>query len=92
MAGAVVLASGSVVGDDTVVLAGAPIRAAHVHLDLRLSGDNQGTQTQDRWFDVRNGLLLHDVTDLDVQAASPFGRVHYDEHYDLDLTSTVSQR
>jgi hypothetical protein len=82
----------SVVGFETLTIGGTAVRSLHIHFDLQFSGSNRGRGLQDRWQDATTGLLLKLVTDLDLQSSSPFGDVHYGEHYHLDLSSLRPQR
>jgi hypothetical protein len=73
-------------------IGGQSVPAVHVRIESRLTGSNDGTQVQEQWMDPTTGLLFHRVLDNDVMADSPFGRVHYEEHYALQLTSTAPSR
>jgi hypothetical protein len=42
-------------------------------------------------MDPVSGLLVKAVSDLDLQADSVFGQVHYQEHYRLELDSLTPQ-
>jgi hypothetical protein len=71
---------------------GQSVPAVHMKVESRLTGSNDGTQVQEQWLARSTGLLLRRVLDNDVMADSPFGRVHYEEHYTLQLRSTAPSR
>jgi len=81
-----------VVGFEMVDVGGRSIRAVHIRYDGRASGNDSGTETQDRWLTPDEGLFLRIVSSADIQTSTPFGRAHYLESYRIDLTSTSPER
>jgi hypothetical protein len=77
---------------DDMTVGGQQLHALHIHFDLTFTGSNRGSGTQDRWLDRATGLMLKMGEDFDLQSSSPFGDVHYEEHFKLDLTSVTPQR
>lgn len=77
-----------VVGFETVRVGGKDVRAVRIRYEGAMSGDNQGTQIQERWLALSDGLLLRIVSNVRARVAVPFGgTANYEEHYRLDLTS-----
>ena len=81
----------TVVGPEPVVVEGKEIAAMRVHYESTMTGGNRGTQKQDRWI-RSDGLNLRIKTDIDTEADSPFGPVHYEEHYVITLASLTPRR
>ena len=79
-------------GVEPLRIAGADRPAAHILYESTLTGANRGTQRQERWLDPETGLNLQIKTDIDTEADSPFGAVHYEEHYVITLSSTEPRR
>jgi hypothetical protein len=75
-----------VIESEEVLVAGAPITGLLIHYDVQFSGSNRGAGAFDEWVDAR-GVVLKRVWDLDVETDSPFGTVHYAEHYSITLSS-----
>jgi hypothetical protein len=64
-----------------------------IRYDVTMTGDNQGTQIQERWLRLTDGLLFRIVSDVDARVEIPFGgTAHYEEHYRLDLASVEPMR
>ena len=81
----------TVVGPEPVLVEGKEIPAMRVHYESTMTGANRGTQKQDRW--VRSdGMNLRIQTDIDAEADSPFGVVHYEEHYVITIASLTPRR
>ena len=81
----------TVVGPEAVVVEGREVPATKVHYESTLTGANRGTQVQDRWI-RSDGLNLRIKTDIDAQSDSPFGVVHYEEHYVTTLAQLEPRR
>ena len=81
-----------VVGTEQVDVGGTVVNAVHMHYSSKMSGGNTGTQEQHRWLHPESGLNVKITTDIDTQADSPFGRVHYVEHYTITLLSLTPRR
>jgi hypothetical protein len=75
-----------VVGPETVAVAGTPTSGLHVHYAVAFTGSNRGSGTYDEWT-ASSGALLQRTWDMHIVTDSPFGTVHYDEHYKITLTS-----
>ena len=81
----------TVVGPEAVVVEGVEVPATRVHYESTMTGGNRGTQKQDRWI-REDGLNLRIQTDIDTEADSPFGAVHYEEHYVITIASLRPRR
>ena len=81
----------TVVGPEVVVVEGREIPATRVHYESTMTGANRGSQKQDRWI-RSDGLNLRIKTDIDTEADSPFGPVHYEEHYVITIASLTPRR
>src|SRR4029077_461730 len=78
-----------VVGFQTVAVKGTPLNAVHVRTVAHVSGGDQGTETTDWWFDVRNGLVRGiDLESRTGRGLPLVGTVHYREDASLRLLST----
>jgi len=90
-------ASGTVVshvdvaGVGKVRVGGRAIKAVHLHSSVKLSGDPDGTDTQDTWLARSDGLLLRRVSNSKAHASAGGGS-EFSEHYEIELISTKPQR
>ena len=80
------------VGFEEFTVEGKARRAAHFLYESTMTGSNRGTQRQERWIDMEFTLNLKIQTDIDTEADSPFGAVHYEEKYTVTLTSLTPKR
>ena len=60
-----------------------------MHYQSALTGSSEGTQVQERWIDLESGLVVRLKSDVTARTESPFGRVGYEEHYLIEMTSTT---
>lgn len=81
----------TVVGPEPVVVEGQEVPAVRVRYESTMTGGNRGTQVQERWIRA-DGLNLRIKTDIDTEADSPFGAVHYEEHYVITIASLRPRR
>lgn len=75
------------VGFEDVVIAGAMVRTFHSHSMTTVTGATRGTQEYDDWMVQSTGLLVRRISSNDARTSSPVGTAHYQEHYELRLTS-----
>ena len=75
------------VGFEELVIGGARVRTFHFHSVTDVRGSSPGTQEYDDWMVVSTSLLVRRISTTDARAASPIGTAHYQEHYELKLTS-----
>jgi hypothetical protein len=80
-----------VIGGGKVKVGGKPIEAVHLHSSVKLSGDPDGTDTQDTWLRRSDGLLLRRVNNS-MAHVSAGGGGEFSEHYEIGLTSTRPER
>jgi hypothetical protein len=88
-----VVYSGSVVGFTTLTVGEQKVPSIHVREDLTFSGAQTGTNPNDYWVSLANGVVLRQRETVDVnQAAGPLGSVHYGEQMAIALTSLTPLR
>ena len=58
----------SVVGPETVGVAGTHVDTIKVHFDHQLSGSSNGYQRGDAWVRVSDGVLVRFVSEIDADA------------------------
>ena len=73
---------------DTIDVGGRSVKTIHLRYETAMSGANEGTQIQDRWHSLENGLLIRLVNRVDARVEVPFGgTANYRERYRIDLKS-----
>lgn len=78
----------SVVEYETVDVGGRAVKTIHLRYETAMSGANDGTQIQDRWHSLDNGLLIRLINRVDAKVEVPFGgTANYTERYRIDLKS-----
>jgi hypothetical protein len=78
----------TVVGFETIDVGGRAVKTVHLRYETAMSGDNNGTQVQDRWHSLDNGLLIRSINRVDAKVEVPFGgTANYTERYRIDLKS-----
>ena len=78
-------------GVGKVKIGARPIAAIHLHSSVKLSGDPDGTDTQETWLRRSNGLLLRRVNNSKAHVSAGGGS-EFSEHYEIRLISTKPQR
>jgi len=92
-AGENVVFSGQVIGPASVDVGGNEVPALHVRLTLSFSGSESGTNPNDYWLSLQDGLVLRQRETVDVsQKAGPLGSVRYTEQMAITLTSVAPIR
>jgi hypothetical protein len=85
--------SGEVLGLSSVDVGGLKVPALHTHLALSFSGSESGTNPNDFWVSLHNGLILRQRETADLsQQAGPLGSVRYTEQMSISLTSVTPIR
>lgn len=80
--------TGRVVGQAQVDVGNREMPALHTRLTLRFSGAESGTNPNDYWLSVSNGLVLGQRETVDLsQGAGPLGSVRYQETMAIGLRS-----
>jgi hypothetical protein len=88
-----VVFSGKVLGASWVNVRGHKVPALHTRLTLSFSGAESGTNPNDYWLSLQNGLILRQRETVDVsQQAGPLGSVRYTEQMAITLTSLTPIR
>ena len=82
----------TVVGDEEIAVGGQAVPVVRVRYESTMTGANRGTQRQERWMRKTDGMNVRIKTDIDTEADSPFGAVHYEEHYTITLASLTPRR
>jgi hypothetical protein len=77
---------GSVVGTETMTVAGSAVTAEHVAVTIE-DGDSRDTQRTESWYLAGTDLVVRRVSDIATTESSPIGDVHYTEHYEISLAS-----
>ena len=80
------------VGRTNVHVGGTSVAAYRFHQARALSGSQTGTQSNDLWFAVTDGLPLRNDRQVTVHTDTPIGASTYTEHGTFALTSLVPQR
>jgi hypothetical protein len=88
-----VVVSGEVIGSSWVDVGRSREPAVHVRLSLNFSGSETGTNPNDYWVSLNDGLILrqHETVDIS-EKAGPLGSVRYTEQMAIMLASTVPER
>lgn len=86
------VSAGTIVGRETVRVAGEEVDAVHLHLDVTLRGNTRGTGTFDVWLAAATGLVLRLESTDDDHSQTVIGDVHYEERVTLSLTSLEPRR
>lgn len=85
--------TGRIVGEETLSVAGEPVRTLHVRIDAEVTGSQNGHSRADVWGDFETGLVVREVSSTSTRGTEPvIGEVHYQESYELELTSLHPRR
>jgi hypothetical protein len=85
--------TGQIVGWSSVKVGTHQVPALHTRLTFSFSGSESGTNPNDYWVSLHDGLVLRQMETVAVsQPAGPLGSVHYSEQMAITLTSTTPQR
>ena len=88
-----IVASGQVMGESFVNIDGGKIPALHTRISLSFSGSESGSDPNDYWVSLQNGLILKQLETVDVsQQTGPLGSVHYTEQMAITLSSITPVR
>lgn len=76
-----------VVGQEELSIGGVRVNTTHIHLEVEVSGEQQGSSTRDDWV-TDDGLYVRQVSTTDIDQKAPIGgRMHYHEHFETQLQS-----
>jgi hypothetical protein len=88
-----VVVAGEVVGDSWVDVGRDREPAVHLRLTLTFSGSEVGTNPNNYWVSLNDGLILRQRETVDItEKAGPFGSVRYTEQMAITLASIVPER
>lgn len=88
-----VIFAGAVVGFTSVNVGGHDVPAIHTRETLTFSGSQTGTNPNDYWVSLENGVILRQRETVDVsESTGPLGSVHYGEQMAIELTSLTPVR
>jgi hypothetical protein len=88
-----VVISGEVLGASWVEVGQVREPAVHTRLTLFFSGSESGTNPNDYWVSVHNGLILRQRETVDIaEKTGPVGSVRYTEQMAITLASIAPER
>lgn len=90
--GSVMNMTARVIGYEYPAVDGRGVHVVHIRYEGRMSGANRGVQIQERWQERGSGLAVRITTSVDADVSSPFGFVHYEEKYEINLKSMTPRR
>jgi hypothetical protein len=77
---------------EDVAVAGQPVRTLHVHAELKLTGEQQGSGVRDVWGSIETGVNVREKAEMTSFSNQPvFGRTRYHESYDIRVESLQPQ-
>ena len=86
--GQTVAVSGRIVGTSSVRVGGRAVPALHTRVTFTFSGTEAGTNPNDYWISLHNGLILRQRETVAVsQQAGPLGSVRYAEQMAITIDS-----
>lgn len=81
------------VGWEDVDVGGVAVRSLHVHVQTRVTGEQDGRSTRDVWGSAETGLVVRERAELTSYSMQPvFGRTRYHESYEIRLVSLEPRR
>jgi hypothetical protein len=84
----VVHQTGRAIGFETLVVDGVRVKALHVRVDVKLTGEQEGTGVREVWGDRVTGLSIREKATTTSYSVQPvFGRTRYHESVEIRLTS-----
>ena len=87
-----VVRNGTIVGRRQVEIGGTPVRVLQFEVHDDITGASKGSTDRTIQVVPETGLLVGLELTTDVENDSPIGHVHYQEHYELQLTSLEPRR
>jgi hypothetical protein len=76
------------VGWENVDVGGQSVRTMHVHVEGRITGEQDGTTVRDVWGAADSGIVVRERSTLTSYSNQPvFGRTRYHESYENRLTA-----
>jgi hypothetical protein len=91
--GETVVFSGQIVGLSSIMVSDQKVPALHTRLTLSFSGSESGTNPNNYWISLQNGIILRQQETVAVaERAGPLGSVHYTEKMAITLRSMAPIR
>jgi hypothetical protein len=87
-----VVRNGTIVGTRQLEVGGTPVTVLEFTVHDDITGASNGSTDRTIRVVPETGLLVELELTVDVQNDSPIGHVHYQEHYELQLTSLEPRR
>jgi hypothetical protein len=87
-----VVRNGTIVGTSQVEVGGTPVTVLEFEVHDDITGASDGSTVRTIRVVPETGLLVGLELTTDVENDSPIGDVHYQEHYELELTSLDPRR
>jgi hypothetical protein len=87
-----VVRTGTILGPSEVDVGGTPVAVLEFEVHDDITGASNGSTDRNIRVVPATGLIVELELSLDVQNDSPIGDVHYEEHYELRLTSLQPRR
>jgi hypothetical protein len=87
-----VVRTGTIVGTSDVDVGGTPVTVLEFDVHDDITGASNGSTERTLRVVPDTGLVVELELSVDVQNDSPIGDVHYQEHYELRLTSLAPRR
>lgn len=78
--------TGEVVGTETSTVGGVDVQTLHVRVTIA-NGTASDSQVIDTWYQVGTDLVIAQTAQAATTNPSPIGSVHYNENYEIRLTS-----
>lgn len=80
------------IGIEELTIGGERVAALHYREERELSGSQEGTGTNDKWYAITDGMLLRSTRTNTVTSPSPIGDVVYEESGEFTLASLEPTR
>lgn len=81
------------VGYEDVDVGGVAVRTLHVHVETKITGEQEGTSIRDVWGSSETGVVVRERSTLTSYSTQPvFGRTRYHEAYENRLLSLEPRR
>lgn len=77
----------NIVGVESILVGDVTVETTHLQAVSTITGSVRGTARNDVWARRSDGLIVRRIFDVESETDSPVGIAHYQEHYQIDLTS-----
>jgi hypothetical protein len=84
----VVHQTGRAIGYETLLVGGIRVKTLHVRVDVKLTGEQEGSGVRQVWGDLETGLSILERASTTSYSTQPvFGRTRYHESFEIRLKS-----